>query len=98
MIRIDEYVQSQDSLCGVDADDVDLVKELSTINRLRFDPSEDGGFRDEISVKYRPDEIVSVIAGDEWKDYHETPVETTVMTVDEDEILDHETVANRERV
>lgn len=71
--------------------DVDLVNEISVVDRVEITADD---VSDRLSVQYSPDEIISLMI-DDWNDVHFTPVETTVLVVDEDEVWDHETVVNR---
>lgn len=73
--------------------DHDPVDEFSTVDRTELTTH---GLKNKVSVQYSPHEIVRSIE-DDVENQHWTPVTTTVMVVDEDEILDHDTVANRER-
>lgn len=80
---IEEYVTEQPR---DHPEDVDLLAELSTMPRTLVEAN-DGDCRDQVSVLYRPDEFVAALVEDQWDDYHETPVETTVLVVDEDETI-----------
>lgn len=94
---VDNYVDGPHSMkpSALSQEDVDLIKEVSTMNRVEIDTE---GHEEKVSIKYRPDEIIGyVVDDDEWDEMYMSPVETTVMVVDEEELLDHETIANRER-
>lgn len=73
--------------------DHDPVEEFSTVKRTKLDTD---GLQEQVRVTYSPHAIVRSIE-DDVTNKHWTPVTTTVMVVDEDEILDRETVANRDR-
>lgn len=72
--------------------DVDLVREFSTVPRATIHGEDD--VESQFSVKYRPYEFVTELVDEEWDDHdYRVPIETTVMVVDEDEIINREAIA-----
>lgn len=75
--------------------DVGHLREFSLVPRsvIHRDDVEEGLF----SVKYSPDEFLPLVVDEDWDRGYDSPVETTVLVVDEDELIDRETVATRPR-
>lgn len=80
--------------------DVNLVDEIDTISRLVFDSfSDDDGADEKVRVFHRPDETLGeILDDDEWEETYRTPVETTVLVVDEDELITRERIRDARNV